>query len=81
MKRTFGVVLATLGFGFVPMLITAAAQEETAAQEEGPVAINMWVLAGTESEWWHQIKDKYETEHPDVSLNLFVRSTQPVRAT
>ena len=73
MKRTFGVALATLCFGIVPMLATAAAQEETAAQEQGPVSVNMWVLAGTESEWWHKIKDKYEAENPDVSLNLIVQ--------
>ena len=73
MKMTFGVVLATLWFGFVPMLATAAAQEETAAQEQGPVSVNMWILAGTESDWWHQIKDKYEAQNPDVSLNLIVQ--------
>ena len=67
------MALATLCFGIVPMLATAAAQEETAAQEQGPVAINMWILAGTQSDWWHKIKDKYEAENPDVSLNLIVQ--------
>jgi len=46
------------------------AETTTAAQEQGPVAVNMWVLAGTESEWWHKIKDKYEAENPDVVERL-----------
>jgi len=74
MKRQIGVVATLLMFFLSSLAWAGGSQGDTGTQpDEGPVTINMWVLAGTTSDWWHEIKELYEEQHPDVTLNLEVQ--------
>jgi raffinose/stachyose/melibiose transport system substrate-binding protein len=73
MKKQIVVVLTLLLYLLASVAWAGGSRADTAAQAEGPVTVNMWVLAGTTSDWWHSIKEQYESEHPDVLLNLDVQ--------
>ena len=74
MKKQIAVAGTLLMFLLSSLAWASGSQGDTGTQpEEGPVTINMWVLAGTTSEWWQEIKELYEEQNPDVTLNLEVQ--------
>lgn len=69
-KQVFLTMLVLLCF--LSSVAWTGAQKE-AETAEGPITINMWVLAENTSDWWHLIKQLYEKNHPDVTLNLIIQ--------
>jgi len=54
---------------------TTVAETTVAETTVEPITIKIWSIAGTEIDWWQQIKQLYEAEHPNVTLDITVQDS------